>query len=107
LTEHPDWIADFLNRRTEVEHALRAPLNAIKEAQKHKRPAPELVPLTAEQTWDLANKLSVPSEFGVTYRPRYQAPHDVAEQIAQVVEPFSTAAAATARHLFPKPESSR
>ena len=53
----PDWVAGFLNRRTDVEVALRAPLLAIKKGQ----PAPP--PLTPEELWALADRLSIPEEF--------------------------------------------
>jgi len=48
----PDWVADMLKRRTEVEGVLR-------RAAAGKRDLP-----TAEECRALANKLSVPSEFG-------------------------------------------
>ncbi|MDR3471561.1 MAG: DUF87 domain-containing protein [Devosia sp.] len=54
------WIADFLNRRTEVERALRAPMKAWRKGF----PQPALTP---DQLWELANRLSISSEFG---RPR-------------------------------------
>lgn len=53
----PDWVAGFLNRRTDVEVALRAPLIAIKKGQ----PAPP--PMTPEELWALADRLSIPEEF--------------------------------------------
>lgn len=57
----PDWVAGVINRRGTVENALRAPLIA----QKKGLPMPEGFPLTAEAMNELANKLSVPDEFGV------------------------------------------
>lgn len=53
----PDWVAGFLNRRTDVEATLRAPL----KAQRNGLPVPP--PLTPEEMWALADKLSVPEEF--------------------------------------------
>lgn len=50
----PDWVAEFLNRRTEVEGVLRA-------IAKGSRPA-----LTVEKCRALADRLSVPSEFQIT-----------------------------------------
>lgn len=66
IPEHPAWIADLLNRRWEVEHVLRAPTNIAKRnaSRKDGKPEPLPDPLTPEQMWELANKLSVPSEFG-------------------------------------------
>jgi hypothetical protein len=53
----PAWILDFLNRRTEVERELR-------DIKRGKRET-----LTPDEAWDLANRLSVPSEFGATPLP--------------------------------------
>lgn len=53
----PVWVAGFLNRRTDVEVALRAPLTAIKKGH----PVPP--PLTPEELWALADRLSIPEEF--------------------------------------------
>ncbi len=53
----PDWVDDFIKRRTEVEHVLRLPF----WAQQKGTPAPE--PLTPEKLWELANKLSIPSDL--------------------------------------------
>jgi hypothetical protein len=52
----PDWVDDFIKRRTEVEHVLRLPY----WAQQKGTPAPD--PLTPERLWELANKLSIPTE---------------------------------------------
>lgn len=53
----PDWVDGFLNRRTEVEAVLRAPLKAKRKGQ----PIPP--PMTPEEMWALADRLSVPEEF--------------------------------------------
>jgi len=65
-TRVPDWVADFLNRRTEVEHVLRAPTNVAKRnaARRDGKTDPLPPALTPDQMWELANRLSVPSEFG-------------------------------------------
>jgi len=63
-TRVPDWVADFLNRRTEVEHALRLPANVRKNNILHGTDDPLPPILTPDQMWELANRLSVPSEFG-------------------------------------------
>lgn len=47
----PDWVAGFLNRRTEVEEQLRL-------FAQGKRP-----PISSEEALALANKLGVPDEF--------------------------------------------
>ena len=54
---HPEWVADLLNRRSEVEVRLRAPMLA----KRKRRPLP--APLTPEELWDLANALGIPSEL--------------------------------------------
>jgi hypothetical protein len=59
----PDWVADFLNRRTEVEIILRLPVNTRKRNQQHGRDDPMPALLTPERMWEMANRLSVPSEF--------------------------------------------
>jgi len=98
----PQWVDDFLNRRTEVE-------NVLLDVYKGKRP-----PLSTDEYKDIADKLGVPSEYSVTYRPAYQAPHDVAEAIAKAIEPGSKQrpsgsyrtlqwAAQVARSLYPRP----
>ena len=51
LAPAPPWVADFLNRRTDVEKVLR-------DVFREKR-----VPLTREEYWELANRLSVPSSI--------------------------------------------
>ncbi len=69
MPELPDWVADFLNRRTEVEHVLRAPMNVRKRNARGIRHEDDPAPLTPEQMWDLANKLSVPTGFGAVDDP--------------------------------------
>jgi hypothetical protein len=61
--EFVPWIADFLNLRTTVEHALRAPYQERERAKRHQRPEPEFKPLSIDEMWELANTLSIPSEF--------------------------------------------
>lgn len=56
LSTVPDWVAGFLNRRTDVEMALRAPLQAQTKGQ-----PVEL--LTAEQLNALADLLGIPDDF--------------------------------------------
>lgn len=63
-TRMPDWVADFLNRGTEVEHVLRLPANVRKNNALHDRDDPLPPTLTPDQMWELANLLSVPNEFG-------------------------------------------
>lgn len=71
----PDWVADFLNRRTEVEIILRLPVNTQKRNQQHGRDDPLPPMLTPEQMWEMANRLSVPSEFGnATYKAHLRPP---------------------------------
>lgn len=54
--EHPQWIADLLNRRTEVENWLRAPA----QAQRKGRPVPP--PPTPDEMERWANRLGAPTE---------------------------------------------
>lgn len=53
---HPAWVADFLNRRTEVENWLRAPA----QAQRKGRPVPSAPTPDEMERW--ANRLGIPSE---------------------------------------------
>ncbi|MCR6673266.1 hypothetical protein [Devosia ginsengisoli] len=99
----PDWVAGFLNRRTDIEHQLR--LCA----------AGKRGPIEAAEALDLANRLAVPDEFMGRQQP---TPWEVAEQIAAAIEPKTSPrpysivaskrqalhwAASVARSLFPRP----
>ncbi len=79
--EHvPDWVADFLNRRTTVENKLRAPLLA-------KRKGCPVAPLTPEELWALADELSVPTEFQPLSRREQPEPGDQA--LREALTPFT------------------
>lgn len=57
--ELPDWVAKMINRKVDVENALRRPINDRTRARNNKEPEPEFVPLTIEEMNELANKLSI------------------------------------------------
>ena len=86
-TDHPDftrdlsegakvvWTADLVNRMANVEHKLRAPMQAIKKG----KVAPTY---TAEDLWELANELSIPSPLRAGLEPAEGVPQ-LPEAVAQ------------------------
>lgn len=74
--ERPEWVADFLNRRTEVENWLRAPA----QTQRKGRPVPPSP--TPEEMEQWANRLGVPTEVSA-YSAQPRSPVD---QLRDAVE---------------------